>query len=101
MPKYIYKREDGTKFEKIQSMKDDALSECPTTGQPCRRVITGGVVGPEYTTNTRKPMSAKEVTQKQKDKITTLGSDYLPIQERQRKRFEKKKAERERNGETQ
>lgn len=42
MPTYIYQREDGTRFELRQSMKDDALTECPDTGQQVRRVITGG-----------------------------------------------------------
>jgi hypothetical protein len=39
---YIYEREDGSRFEINQSMKDDALSLCPETGQKVRRVITGG-----------------------------------------------------------
>ncbi len=42
MPTYIYKREDGSRFEIHQSMKDDALTHCPDTGQPVKRVITGG-----------------------------------------------------------
>lgn len=39
---YVYQREDGTKFEVEQSMKDKPLKKCPETGQKCRRVITGG-----------------------------------------------------------
>lgn len=39
---YVYQREDGTKFEIEQSMKDKPLKKCPETGQKCRRVITGG-----------------------------------------------------------
>lgn len=42
MPVYIYKREDGTMFETLQSMKSEPLKECPDTGQPVERVITGG-----------------------------------------------------------
>lgn len=42
MPTYIYRREDGTHFEMIESMKDDPLEICPETGQKVRRVITGG-----------------------------------------------------------
>lgn len=42
MPTYEYKREDGTTFEMFQSMSDDALTVCPTTGQPVKRVISGG-----------------------------------------------------------
>ena len=42
MPTYKYKREDGTTFEKRQSINDDALEECPDTGQKVKRVISGG-----------------------------------------------------------
>lgn len=42
MPTYEYKREDGTTFEIVQSMSDDALTKCPTTGQPVKRIISGG-----------------------------------------------------------
>jgi len=40
MPKYTYKREDGSYFEINQSIKDEPLEECPETGQECERVIT-------------------------------------------------------------
>lgn len=42
MPTYEYKREDGSTFEMFQSMSDDALTVCPTTGQPVKRIISGG-----------------------------------------------------------
>ncbi len=42
MPTYLYKREDGTTFEIIQKISDSALKHCPETGQPVRRMITGG-----------------------------------------------------------
>lgn len=42
MPTYKYKREDGTTFEVRQGINDDALQECPETGQKVKRVITGG-----------------------------------------------------------
>jgi putative FmdB family regulatory protein len=42
MPTYKYKREDGTTFEVRQSINDDALEECPETGQKVKRVISGG-----------------------------------------------------------
>ncbi len=42
MPTYKYKREDGTTFEVRQSINDDALEECPDTGQKVKRVISGG-----------------------------------------------------------
>ena len=41
MPTYVYKREDGTTFEVMQRITDDALVTCPTTGQKVKRVIGG------------------------------------------------------------
>lgn len=42
MPTYTYKREDGSVFEIEQRITEDALANCPTTGQAVTRVITGG-----------------------------------------------------------
>lgn len=42
MPTYQYQREDGSSFEIMQSIKDDALKTCPETGQKVRRIISGG-----------------------------------------------------------
>jgi putative FmdB family regulatory protein len=42
MPTYQYKREDGTIFEVIQNMSDNALTHCPETGLSAKRMITGG-----------------------------------------------------------
>lgn len=42
MPTYEYKREDGSVFEVLQGMNDDPLTECPETGQPVTRIISGG-----------------------------------------------------------
>ncbi|MEX0684747.1 MAG: FmdB family zinc ribbon protein [Balneolales bacterium] len=42
MPTYQYLREDGSTFEIMQSIKEDALKTCPDTGQKVKRVITGG-----------------------------------------------------------
>lgn len=46
MATYIYETTDTTKpvqrFEIQQSMKEDALTKHPETGEPIRRVITGG-----------------------------------------------------------
>lgn len=42
MPTYIYKREDGSRFEIQQRISDEALKTCPETGQKVSRVITGG-----------------------------------------------------------
>lgn len=42
MPTYEYKRKDGSVFEIIQGMNDKPLTACPTTGQPVKRIISGG-----------------------------------------------------------
>jgi len=42
MPTYLYKRQDGTTFEIQQRISDPKLTECPTTGQPVERLISGG-----------------------------------------------------------
>lgn len=44
MPVYIYETTGKTKrrFEIRQSMKDEPLKTDPETGEPVRRVITGG-----------------------------------------------------------
>ncbi|NER50936.1 MAG: zinc ribbon domain-containing protein [Symploca sp. SIO1A3] len=48
MATYVYETipqtpdEKPERFEIQQSMKDDALTEHPETGQPVKRVITGG-----------------------------------------------------------
>lgn len=39
MPIYEYRREDGTTFEVMQSIKEDALTVCPTTGQKVTKVL--------------------------------------------------------------
>ena len=49
MPTYVYEtipkssKEKSTRFELKQSMKDTPISEHPITGQPVRRVISGGI----------------------------------------------------------
>lgn len=42
MPTYVYEREDGSRFEEIESMKADPLTTCPATGQPVHRVPQSG-----------------------------------------------------------
>ncbi|HBE69817.1 MAG TPA: hypothetical protein DDW52_16855 [Planctomycetaceae bacterium] len=49
MPTYVYETipqngaEKPTQFEVVQRMADKALTEHPETGQPVRRVISGGI----------------------------------------------------------
>lgn len=42
MPTYEYRREDGSTFEVFQKITADPLEECPDTGQPVERIISGG-----------------------------------------------------------
>ena len=42
MPTYVYRRPDGTTFERFQKISEDALTEDPETGVPVKRVISGG-----------------------------------------------------------
>lgn len=42
MPNYEYKREDGSTFTIQQKMSENALTDCPTTGQKVERIISGG-----------------------------------------------------------
>lgn len=49
MPTYVYETipDDSTqkprRFEVFQSMHDDALAHDPDSGEPVRRIITGGI----------------------------------------------------------
>lgn len=40
MPTYEYEREDGTRFELQQSINENSLETCPTTGQKVKRLIS-------------------------------------------------------------
>ena len=54
MPIYVYEREDGSTFEVIQRMSDDALTTCPDTGQKVQRQISASTPifkGSGYYTN--------------------------------------------------
>jgi predicted nucleic acid-binding Zn ribbon protein len=39
MPVYVYRRDDGSKFELEQRITVPALANCPTTGQRVQRVM--------------------------------------------------------------
>ena len=44
MPIYEYRRPDGTTFEVMQKMSDDALTHDPETGEPVTRVLTAPAI---------------------------------------------------------
>jgi len=54
MPIYVYevltKKGEGTgkTFEQLQSMKDDALTKHPETGEPVRRVIQAPIIAGKW-----------------------------------------------------
>jgi predicted nucleic acid-binding Zn ribbon protein len=47
VPVYVYRRQDGSRFELKQRMADDTLVDCPTTGQRVARVLQP--FAPRYT----------------------------------------------------
>ncbi len=92
MPIYEYEREDGSTFEYHQSMKDQALAECPTTGQKVRRIITGGQINPHLKGGgwTGKDISREEFHRRNlaKDPFYTTLSDHKKIIEDRTKKRE-------------
>jgi len=56
---YVYRRQDGSTFEIEQRITEDALVECPTTGQHVERVLQPFAPhyrgGGFYSTDHRKP----------------------------------------------
>jgi predicted nucleic acid-binding Zn ribbon protein len=64
VPVYVYRRQDGSSFELEQRMADDALIDCPTTGQRVARVLQP--FAPRYTgtgfyaTDHRKPQAEEQ-----------------------------------------
>lgn len=77
MATYLYQiiKKDGTEgeqFEFVQSMKDAPLTKHPETGEPVRRVITGG-----YGFNAKgmkiDPFSEKQFLERTGDKGGSLG----------------------------
>jgi len=41
MPTYVYSRKDGSTVEIDQTMREDALTVCPQTGQSMQRILQG------------------------------------------------------------
>lgn len=70
MPVYVYRRQDGSTFEIQQRISEDALVECPTTGQSVERVLQP--FSPHYSgtgfysTDHRKPKAGVETGSKGK-----------------------------------
>lgn len=94
MPRYEYKREDGTTFETVQRMDDDSLTECPETGQAVKRIVTGGIQ--TQIKNKPVPMSDQEnrEAKAREEKTTTLG-EYSNIMKRQQRKWKEKQRDKE------
>ena len=57
MPYYDYAPTSGScdkcrgVFEVFQRISEDKLTQCPTCGQPCERLITAAAIGGKYSTS--------------------------------------------------
>lgn len=78
MPTYEYKRKDGTTFEIRQGINDEPLTECPDTGQPVKRVISGGAgvvyKGDGWYVTDYKDNDRKEKAKKEKEKASKASA---------------------------
>ncbi len=77
MPIYVYEvRSTGEQFEVHQSMKEDALTTHPKTGEEVRRVILPPNLGIKHTAGREKKLLSNENVEKagftkyEKDKVT-------------------------------
>lgn len=78
MPTYEYKRKDGTTFEIRQGINEEPLTECPDTGQPVKRVISGGAgvvyKGDGWYVTDYKDNDRKEKAKKEKEKTSKTSA---------------------------
>lgn len=78
MPTYEYKRKDGTTFEIRQGINEEPLTECPDTGQPVKRVISGGAgvvyKGDGWYVTDYKDNDRKEKAKKEKEKASKASA---------------------------
>jgi len=77
MPVYVYELLDtGQQFEIVQSMKDQALTKHPETGDPIRRIILSPNLGTKHTSGQEKKRLSNDhvakagFTKYEKDKLT-------------------------------
>lgn len=86
MPTYEYKREDGSTFELFQPMSENALTTCPTTGQPVKRIISGGTgvlyKGTGFYVTDYKKDGEKNGNNKPADKTETKAEESKPSTEK-------------------
>lgn len=84
MPTYVYeildKKGNGTgrTFEFVQSMKDDALTKHPETGEPVRRVITApNIAGQWSDMKAKSALSNKNLERLGFTKYEKRGKGYM------------------------
>lgn len=77
MPVYVYEiLETGERFECVQSMRDEALTRHPETGDPVRRVILSPNLGLRHGAGREKKLMSNDNVEKagftkyEKDKLT-------------------------------
>lgn len=97
MPTYLYEREDGTRFEIQQSIKDDALKECPETGQKVKKIINWEGQTIMYGWSAAKELNKKKNAEK--PGVTTLPHYKKKIDANTEKAYEmEEKARKEAKG---
>lgn len=84
MPTYVYEILDtegegtGRTFEYVQSMKEDALTKHPETGEPVRRVITApNIAGKWSDMKTKSQLSNKNLERLGFTKYEKRGDGYM------------------------
>lgn len=90
MPTYEYQRSDGTIFDCRQSINDNPLTVCPTTGLPVRRrfcfnpdnAFLKGMDWPGKMSESNDRARKNEEKIKSGKRLTTTLDDYKPDLER-------------------
>ncbi len=67
----------GERFEVHQSMKDDALTEHPETGVPCRRAITAPAIAGKWSDLNKGTLSNKNLERLGFTKYERKGNGYM------------------------
>jgi putative FmdB family regulatory protein len=96
MPIYVYERADGSRFEIRQGFHDDALTTCPDTDQPVRRVINPAPVifkGSGWYINDSRPASSSESSSSASSSSASSASGASEAKPAESKPAESKPAE--------
>lgn len=84
MPTYVYEVLDkkgqptGRTFEIVQSMKEDALTKDPATGEPCRRAIVAPAIAGKWSpVKEKNTLSNKNLERLGFTKYERKGNGYM------------------------